>query len=265
MAATAKRLPTLAEESRINKGKGRLRKNTFVEVFPDLDDMGEAVRLVTIREATIQAKKFDNPFSKMIVDSKPGKKFKDAQYRIVTTFLDVEEMAKAAQAVARELYKVTRKKTGKGRKSIEVWTIDHFDTAKDGGRWKANNAPNKSINFYIKIAENLKPGGAIVIAGPMVDYGRKLYWKPDGVGGAGQPKNTITTKIFGYKDSDGNQVNVRKRRTKNEHDIVVGRMKRKFRGAYVTGRWVRSRSVGSSKAPDRWPGIAIGNPANRRT
>ena len=151
----------------------RVVKNSFVAIVPDATFLGDAVQKIAASEIKAQMKIGNNP-KNLIIDNKDYKPFNQAEFRVTALFTDARIIAMAAFQVIKELRSVTRKLSGLARSSFEIWTVEDYS---DPGRYRVN-AQNASINTLEKLANTLPPTGRIVIAGPMTDYGRKLYWNP---------------------------------------------------------------------------------------
>jgi len=229
----------------------RVKKNEFKVMVPDESFLSETIQFIAANEINNQIR-LDNPPQNIIVDNSGVKPITQADYRVTALFSDPKIVAMAAFHVMKELQKLTRKLTGAARGSYQVWTVSDV---KDNGKKVLNAATAASPSTLEKIAATLPVGGRIVIVGPLVDYGRKLYWRPatrnpnfnyKGRVSYKPAYDTETGKIFRFKGS----------RSTNMRDLVLGRVRRRFPGTVIISRWVKTNNT--VNGDNRWPGIAIG-------
>jgi len=237
--------------------------------LPDISLLGDTIQKISasiIREEIAKG----NPPSNIIVDNMDAKPFNDADFRILTLFSDTDRIAYAALTAITELKKNTRVLTGKALNSFQIWTTKSFT---DGGRLEYIGDPTISQlkAFASKVTG---PKGRLVIAGPMVKYGRKLYWNPISEDKKGKERKLKGRKRrFAVYDAETGTVGmrsassitgnasstpVRSTRNTNMRDLAVPRIKRRHPDVIVVGRWIRSKAVGKLKDNNRWPGIGIG-------
>jgi len=229
----------------------RVVKNSFTAIIPDASFLGETVQKIAANEIMREIKNGNNP-QNIIVDNRDSKPFNEADFRVTALFSDSKVIAIAAYEVLRTLKKLTRVDTTLARSSYEVWTVKGIN---DPGTRVYKNANFVSRSSFEKLAEGLPPNGRIVIAGPMVDYGRKLYWNPK----SSRKLKGRARYHAAYEESTGKFLRTRLgTRDTSMKDLLLGRVKRKYPGALIIGRWVKGKSVGQHKNGNRWPGIAIG-------
>ena len=226
-------------------------------MIPNIDDLGRVIQQIAASETRKQIQ-LGNPPQQIIVDNKKGKPFNEADYRIVVNFNDSKMIAHAAMGAIVALQKVIRKASGTASKAFQIWTVKD---KRDPGKLAYSNGSAVSLTSLENLAEGLPPGGRIVVAGAMVDYGRKLYWNPKT---RKNSKRTVRSRMAAYDADTGQILTVRSTRTKNMNDIAVRAVRRKFPGISVIGRWVHAKSVGTHRDPDKWPGIGVGLPQGRR-
>lgn len=231
--------------------KGRTKKNEFSVMVPDVAFLSETIQLVAANEIQKQIR-LKNPPKNIIVDNQDTKPFNQADFRITTLFADTREVAHAAHNVITELKRETRRLKGTAKVSYEVWVVKGKG---DGGKLVWAQASMISRGHLEKIAETLTSTGRIVIVGPMVPYGRKLYWNPQS---NDTNKKGRARYAAGYDIDSGRvrKVRISFNRDRNMRDLVVSRVKRRYPGLVIIGRWVKSRF--SFNGDNRWPGIAIG-------
>ena len=227
---------------------GRAKKNTFEATILDIDDLGYAVQVVTAQEIE-QQRALGNDPTHLIVDNSGSKPVSATKYRIQTFFADSKVAAQAAMAIYKELKKLTRVDTTLARSSFEIWATQ--DTFKKGSEYRVfKHVP--SVGLLEKLMSSLPEKGRIIVAGPMVPYGRKLYWNPAGKKRQRQKYrkgfNADTKRIVRVK-VPGQKINT------NMRQLAMSRVKRKYPGVLIVGRWIQAMTVNKD---DRWPGIAIG-------
>jgi len=230
--------------------KGRVKKNELRYMVPDESFLSAAIQMVAATEIKQQIKLGNEPRN-IIVDGQDAKPFNQADYRIVTLFSDTRTIAHASHNVITELKILTRRLTGAAKISYQVWIVDGLN---DGGRLINRHASMMSRGQLEKYAETLSPMGRIVIAGPMVDYGRKLYWNPKSSRDISRGRARYSA---GYDADTGRirKVRIPFNRDTNMRDLVIGRVRRRYPGTVIIGRWVEGITVNGD---NRWPGIAIG-------
>ena len=239
-------IPTRTKKTR------RVVKNSFTAIIPDASLLGETVQRIAAHEIMREIKN-GNPVQNLIVDNRDSKPFNQATFRVTALFSDPKVVAIATMEVIRVLKDLTRKKTRTARRSYQLWMVKDKS---DPGRMLINNAALASVGVIEKFAAALPLYGRLVVVGPMTDYGRKLYWNPKG-----NFKGRARYKI-GYEESGRlSRINAkyiageRSKRDTNMRDLVLGRVKRKYPGTLIIGRWVEDLTINGD---NRWPGIAIG-------
>lgn len=235
--------------------KGRVRKNRFDTMVPDIDDLQEAIQVIAYQEAKGQSK-LNNPVSNIVVDGSKSKSPRQVQKRIQLFFVDYSIVGEAAFEMYRVLHSLTRKKTGRARASYEFRIVKGIGD--ETGR-RIGNAKSVSKTRLVEEAKLLERHERIVVVGPLTDYGRKLYWNPK--------NRTVRGKEVAYKKRARTILNVEAnvRGKGNEKDgynqslifIALRRVRRRFPGVQFTERWVKGDSVGTSRGKDRWPGVAV--------
>jgi len=236
----------------------RIVKDQFVTAIPDISLLGDTIQKIAASEITKEIRN-DNPPTSIIVDNKKNKPFNQADYRILTNFANTDDMAYAAVTLIDTLQRYTRRFTGRARGSYQIWTSDSF---KDGGTKAFQGTPG--ITTLKNIAKLLTgPQSRLIVVGPMVDYGRKLYWYPFSAKNQKYPGKSQerlpgrANKVAGYDASTGKTSFLKGIRDTNMADLVIPRVKAKHKGVLLRGRWVTvpSKNINGS---NRWPGIAIG-------
>ena len=228
---------------RRTKKTHRVVTDSFTAIIPEIEDLGIVVQQISAYEISQQLK-IKNAPTNIIVDNSGSKPFNQADWRITTYFADPKDLAKASIDVINALIKTTRVgKTRLARNSFEIWTVDSPQDKKGNYEFDASSANSASLEF---LAASLKPEGKIVIVGPTVDYGRKLYWRPKG----NKLKGRASRKAA-YDLTTGKTSLISGRRSTNQRDLVLGRTRSKNKGVTIIGRWVIRKGK-------RWPGIGVG-------
>jgi hypothetical protein len=228
--------------------KGRVRKNTFQVLIPDATFLAETIQKIAAHEI-LKEKSHGNSPTNIIVDNRDSKPFNQAQFRVVALFADPKLIAIGASEVIRQLNSVTKRLSGRAQASFEIWTVSN---TKDPGK-KIMNASAANHATLLALAESLPVGGRLVVVGPLVKYGRKLYWSPKF---ARKAKGTRARYSAGYDIDSGKLSRVRTGdRDTNMRDLVIGRVRGKYKSLSIIGRWVVGDMVNGD---NRWPGIAIG-------
>lgn len=231
---------------RRSKVTNKVINGQFVTAIPDISMLGYTIQKIAASEIKEEIRQ-DNPPQNIVVDNQDSKPFTKAKFRITTYFANTDDMAKAALTVIQELKKVTPVLTGKAQNSFYIYTSKTF---KDGGTLVYKGTPG--LTTLKNIAATIKgKQGRLIVAGPMVDYGRKLYWRPRST----RKLKGRVTKVPAYDAGSGKTSNLTGRRDTNMRDLVVGRARRKNKGVVIVGRWIRGKIVNGDS---RWPGIAIG-------
>ena len=218
----------------------RVVADSFRVLIPTIEDLGRVVQEVSAVEITKQISIGNNP-QNIVVDGSGTKPFNQADWRVTAYFANPIEVAKAAVDILIQLEKLTKVESGDAKRSYEIWTVKDKD---DNGKLKDGNA-SKSLSKMLGIANKLPVGGKIVIVGPTVDYGRKLYWRPKG-----KFKGRSSRKSA-YSAETGKTSLVRGSRSTSMADLVIARVKRKHKGVIVRGRWIVKDGLD-------WPGIGVG-------
>ena len=231
--------------------KGRVRKNTFKTRIPDATFLADTIKKIAVTEM-LSEERNGNPVQNIIVDNRDSKPLDQATVRVTAWFSDPKIMAMATYHILRELQKLTRKLTGAARGSFQIWSADSF---KSPAKKRINAATSATQSTLEKLAATLPVGGQLIVVGPLVDYGRKLYWNPMGKTKDYEYKGRARYSA-GYNADTGKILRVSLgRRNTNIFDLAAGRVRRRFPGVRIHGRWVRERTVNGD---NRWPGVSIG-------
>jgi hypothetical protein len=195
-----------------------------------LKDLEQALRLVAGQVIQEQID-LGNPPTSILVDGRGTRDIDRAQRRVQAFFADTEALRKAFYEAWSRVIALTRVKSGRAAASYQVW----FNNTPIGSTPSA-------IDGYIK---NFNPAkDAFRIVGPVLVYGRKVYWKP-----AGTPR---FEKRIGLKTPTAVFKLVRIRGIMNQ---VEQSLRRKYRYLAITEDWVVTSALPTD---GRTPGLWLG-------
>jgi hypothetical protein len=146
-------------------------------------------------------------------------------------FADKSDIRRAVYEAWNRILSLTRVRTGRAAASYELWFNDTRI-----GRTPA------AVETYIDRMDPYKDFFRIV--GPVIVYGRKIYWNP-----RGKPR---IKKITAYRSK---RLTVKLLRIKGIMFQVRDAMRRKFRNVGISEQWV---TTGALPKDGRTPGLRIG-------
>lgn len=174
-------------------------------------DLRFSIAAIFAREVEEQ-KALGNPPSNITVDNSASKPLSAVRRRAQAHFVRIDDIRRAAEDALRLVALLTRYKTGRARASISIYV------------------GATEVRSIAAAVDRLGPDDVVVVAGPQVEYGRKLWYNPDGIA----------------------KFNKRTGRRKTIAAIAVPRLRSRHRGLYIAEHWIESSPLG------RTPGIAIG-------
>lgn len=195
-----------------------------------LQDIPFVIRSIASNEILQQTRQ-NNPPTNIIVDGSGRKAITSAQRRVQAFFVDKAMVRRAVYEAWNRILNLTRVRSGRAASSYELW----FNNAKIG------STPS-SIEAYLEKMDPAKDGFRIV--GPVLVYGRKVYWNPKG-----KPK---FRKLTAYRSKT---LTVKLRRIKGIMDQVEQQMRRRYRGLAIAEQWVITSALPKD---GRTPGLYIG-------
>jgi len=159
--------------------------------------------------------------------------------------VDLAKLTKATQLAWDMLTRQTRVKTGAARASFRLY----FRGREVGGRGDID-----------RIARAMTDRDVMVIMGPTVPYGRKLYWRP--AGPSRVIKRTHRAKVRTRDRSGTVSVKFSTSYTEPMFRAVKRLLRRRYPDLYSDDGW---RDYGAGGSGRRWPALAIGGRGNPRT
>ncbi len=238
---------------------GRRRVNTFAAMVPDASHLSDMVQRIAATEVNKEIRR-GNPPQNFIVDNQDAKPFNQAGFRILTLFADSRVVAQATHALVRELQKRTIVgKTGAAKASYQIWSAKG---KRDTGKMEIPNANSASIDQLEALYNTLPAGGdnRLIVVGPLVKYGRVLYWRPKGyekLAGRARYRIVYNSTTGRLSRINANRIDgERKKKHTNMKDLAVGVMRRRFKGVRILGQWVKGHDTVAGD--NSWPGIAVG-------
>lgn len=194
------------------------------------EDILAVLRAVAIEEIGQQINIGNKP-TNLLVDNRSSRSIEQAQRRVQAFFVDVELVYKAVIAAWQRALGLTRSRTGKAQASYQLWFNDRY----------VANTPGAARQYL----DNFKPGEDYFrIVGPVVAYGRKLYWSPRGTPRF-ERKSILKTK----------NLHIKIVRVKGIMNLVAAAMRKRFRGVAVYEAWVTTSALPKD---GRTPGVVIG-------
>ena len=197
-----------------------------------LDDIQEAIRFVAAEEILAQ-RSLGNPPSNIIVDNQAYKDIGQAQKRVQAFFGNTGDVREAVYAAWTRVQELTRRASGAAAASYQVWFNEQV----------IGNAPT-AIESYL---DRFNPATDYFrIVGPVLVYGRKVYWNPEG--------NSRFTRraVRGVKFAG---LAVRLKKIQGIMRLVELGLKTRYRGIVVTEDWVATSALPKD---GRTPGLWIG-------
>lgn len=195
-----------------------------------LHDLPFVIRSLASNEILEQTRQ-GNPPTNIIVDGSGRKPITQAQRRVQAFFTDKSMIRKAVYDAWNRVLNLTRVRTGRAAGAYELW----FNNTKIG------RTPS-AVEAYIDRMDPAKDGFRIV--GPVIVYGRKIYWNPKG-----KPKFRKITAVR------TKTLTIKLRRIKGIMDQVAQQMRRRHRGVAIAEQWVTTNALPKD---GRTPGLYIG-------
>lgn len=196
-----------------------------------VDDLRRMLRLVAANAINEQIQLNNRP-TNIIVDNSGRKPIDTAQSRIQAFFIDKAQIKAAVFEAWASVQRLTRVASGRALHSYQLW----FNDTPIG-------ASPAAVEIYLDRMDPQKDGFRIV--GPLVPYGRKVYWNP-----TGRPRFTrkagLRTKsaVFKVKKIQGIM------------KVVSNTLRRKYRGVVIAESWVVTSALPKDgKTPGLWIGF----------
>lgn len=196
-----------------------------------LKDLPYVVRTLSSQLLAEQVR-LGNPPTNIIVDGSGKRPITEAKRRVQAFFADKEAVRRAVEEAWTRIQQLTRVKSGRAAASYEVW----FNNKKIG------NSP-AAVSSYLDRMDPSKDFFRIV--GPVLVYGRKIYWNP-----RGKPRFR-TKRLFKLKTG----TEVRLKRIRGIMDQVKTAMRRRYRFLAISESWVQTTALPKD---GRTPAMFIG-------
>lgn len=175
-----------------------------------------------------------NPPTNILVDNSGKRPIDTAKKRVQAFFTDKDAIRLAVYDAWERVIALTRQRTGRAVGTYELWFNDR----------RIGHSPTL-VDAYL---DRMIPGKDFFrIVGPVIVYGRKLYWNPKG-----KPKfrKTAINKRIRI-----NGMQVKLVRIRGIMDQVEQQMRRKHRSVIVAEDWVTTTALPKD---GRTPGLYIG-------
>lgn len=207
-----------------------------------LDDLVQTLRFVAA-DAIQEQIDIKNRPTNIIVDNRNSKPIDTATKRIQAFFTDVEQIRVAVYAAWKEIQKLTRVKSGLAIGSYQIWYNE-----------KPIGTSPSAIDAVLKTFDGSKDYFRIV--GPLVAYGRKIYWRPKNRPGKGRGvvKPLKLTKRVALRTNSAIFKVVRNKGIMQEVEEIL---RRRYRGVAIAEDWVNTNALPKD---GRTPGLWIGFP-----
>lgn len=172
-----------------------------------------------------------NKPTSLVVDGRGGKPIDQAERRVQAFFADTAIVYQAVLEAWQKTIELTKSRTGKGVSTYQLWFREQFVGTSPEAARKYIEKFNPATDYFR-------------IVGPVIAYGRKLYWSPKGT-----PRFTKHTLFR------GTALTVKIVRIRGIMNLVEQSLRRKFRAIAIAEDWV----VTSALPKDgRTPGLWIG-------
>lgn len=197
-----------------------------------LKDLVDTLRFVAADEVNAQLRLKNTPTS-IIVDSSGRRPIDTATKRVQVFFGNTDEIRKAVYDAWNKTISLTKQRTGRAVSTYELW----FKEQRIG---RTPAACELVLPRFNPATDYFR------IVGPVIVYGRKLYWSPKGT-----PRFRKTTAFR----SKATNTTVKLVRIRGIMDLVEQSMRRKYRSIAIAEDWVRTAALPKD---GRTPGLWIG-------
>lgn len=211
----------------------KLRLDKTVLAVALLEDLPHAVRQVAVQATREQIRMGNNP-TNILVDNRGNRPVTEAKFRVQVFFSDREKLYNALVDTWDKVQKLTPVKSGRAIGSYQLW----FKRASIGPMPGALSQAKRLISTM----NPAKDGFHIV--GPVLVYGRKVYWNPKG---KQRFRKTVKLRL---KTSVFKTVRIR-----GIMDQVEQSIRRKWKQFAIAEDWVITKSLPKD---GRTPAIYVG-------
>lgn len=200
-----------------------------------LDDLIQTLRYVGAT-AIQEQRTLGNPPTNILVDGRGNAPIDGATKRIQAFFADKEQIRLAVYDAWKQIQGLTRVATGLASLSYELWYNEQ-----PVGRTPA------AVETYLDRFNPQKDYFRIV--GPVLVYGRKIYWRPKGAPG----KRPRVSKRVALRTGSAVFKVVRNRGIMN---LVEESMRRRYRSIAIAEDWVNTNALPKDgRTPALWIGF----------
>lgn len=198
------------------------------------EDLQTVLRFVAA-EAIEEQRRLQNPPTSLLIDNSGGKSIDFAQKRVQAFFGNIEDLRLAVRDAWQLIQDRTRVATGTARSSYQVWFKEQ----------RIGSSP-AAIDPFL---QNFNPATDYFrIVGPVLVYGRKVYWNPVGAPNKPPRTQTKTLRVPG--------LTVKLIRIRGIMNQVEQIMKRRYRGLAITEDWVVTSALPKDgRTPGMWFGF----------
>lgn len=205
----------------------RLEKIVLETAVEDLQSMLRQIAATAI----IEQRDAGNPPTSLLVDNRSGKDIAIAERRVQAFFANTDELARAVSDAWNTVMSLTRVASGRAIASYQLWHN------------QSNIGNISSLSSAIKSFDPAKDYFRIV--GPVLVYGRKVYWNPKGI-----PK--FRKKIVART----RQVTIKAIQIRGIMNQVEQSMRRRYRHIAIAEDWVVTAALPKDgRTPALWIGF----------
>jgi|SRR6185436_15529468 len=211
-------------------------------------DLRDTLRQVSAFEIE-QQRAFGNYPSAIIVDGRQ-QSIESANRRVQALFADSRMLQQALTEAFAMLRQLTRIQTGRARREFFLYV---------------NDSPVGNEGAIAAVASRMTNRDNAVVYGPVVPYGRKLYWNPAG-GQEGALRSRTVKKTRGeYRTFGGEKIKVKVAYREPMHRIVERALKRKYgRVLTIKEAWLSTQAFRAFGGDASGPGLMIRYKSGRR-
>ena len=157
-------------------------------------DLISTIRAVAIKELWDQEKLHDNPASQVIVDNMPSSRrgIERAMRRVVMRFADIRLIRPAIHELYMLLQRVTRLQSPAKNSIVARQHFHLFVGMRDYGLM-----PMALSKLTERVFTQDGPDTVVRVVGPLVPYGRKLFWNPVGASNKMQVRRYKSNRAIG--------------------------------------------------------------------
>lgn len=194
------------------------------------EDLETVLRYVAAIEIQNQQNQ-NNPATSIIVDNRGRKDIATAQRRVQAFFVNTDDILNAVNEAWAKVLSLTRVASGRAASSYQLWFKEQPIGSSPGAAGAYIRQFNPATDYFR-------------IVGPVLVYGRKIYWNPKG-----KPK-FVKKVVARTKD-----LTVKAIRIRGVMNQVEQSMRRRYRNLAIAEDWVVTSAL---PFDGRTPGLWIG-------